>query len=35
LSKQLHDIIDIQVVGVSDEKYGEEIAAVIKVKNLS
>lgn len=27
--------MDVQVVGVSDDKYGEEIAAVIKVKNLS
>ena len=27
--------MDVQVVGVSDDKYGEEIVAVIKVKNLS
>lgn len=27
--------MDVQVVGVSDEKYGEEIAAVIKLKSLA
>ncbi len=27
--------MDVQVVGVPDEKYGEEIVAVIKLKNLS
>ncbi len=26
--------MDAQVVAVSDEKYGEEVAAVIKVKDL-
>lgn len=28
-------ILDAQVVGVNDEKYGEEVAAVIKVKDLN
>jgi fatty-acyl-CoA synthase len=28
-------ILDAQVVAVSDEKYGEEVAAVIKVKDVS
>jgi acyl-CoA synthetase (AMP-forming)/AMP-acid ligase II len=27
-------ILDAQVVGVSDEKYGEEVAAIIKVKDF-
>lgn len=27
--------MDVQVVGVNDEKYGEEIVGVIKVKDLS
>lgn len=27
--------MDAQVVGVTDEKYGEEVAAVIKVKDLN
>lgn len=26
--------IDVQVIGVSDPKYGEEVAALIKVKSL-
>ena len=28
-------ILDAQVVAVSDEKYGEEVAVVIKVKDVS
>lgn len=28
-------ILDAQVVAVSDEKYGEEVAAVIKVKDVN
>lgn len=27
--------MDVQVVGVSDDKYGEEIVGVIKVKDLN
>jgi fatty-acyl-CoA synthase len=28
-------ILDAQIVGVPDEKYGEEVAAIIKVKDLA
>lgn len=28
-------IIDVQVVGVSDDKFGEEVVAVIKVKDIT
>ena len=28
-------VLDAQVVGVSDEKYGEQVAALIKVKDLN
>lgn len=28
-------LLDAQVVAVSDEKYGEEVAAVIKVKDIT
>lgn len=30
----MDDVIDVQVVGVSDEKFGEEIVALIKVKDM-
>lgn len=29
---EIEDVIDVQVIGVPDEKYGEEIAAFIQVK---
>lgn len=32
---RMEGVQDAQVVGVSDEKYGEEVAAVIKVKELA
>ena len=28
-------VLDAQVVSVSDQKYGEEVAAVIKVKDIN
>ena len=28
-------ILDAQIVAISDQKYGEEVVAVIKVKDLS
>jgi hypothetical protein len=28
-------LLDAQIVAVSDEKYGEEVAAVIKVKDVT
>lgn len=32
---KMSGLLDAQVVAVSDEKYGEEVAVVIKVKDLS
>jgi fatty-acyl-CoA synthase len=32
---KMPDVLDVQVVAVSDEKYGEEVAAVVKVKDLA
>ncbi len=32
---RMEGVQDAQVIGVSDEKYGEEVAAVIKVKELA
>lgn len=34
LNNKLQNIMDVQVVAVPDDKYGEEIAAIIKVKSL-
>ncbi len=31
----MEGILDAQVVAVSDEKYGEEVGVVIKVKDLA
>ena len=31
---KMEGVQDAQVVAISDEKYGEEVAAVIKVKSL-
>ena len=30
----MHGLLDVQVVSISDEKYGEEVVAVIKVEDL-
>lgn len=30
----MEGVLDAQIIAVSDEKYGEEVAAVIKVKDL-
>lgn len=31
---KMDGVLDVQVVGVPDDKYGEEIAAIIKVKSI-